>query len=220
MSPYLRPRTWINGISKTHRVNWCMIAVFYSLILSVIMVAGLISCGLVPKEVIATGVYAEDPNHVWKVTSEIFQGSRRYSLRSNLIAIVLDFYRDPTGKYFQVGTSFRDIHSDDMTFNPSLVTMRLPAGDHLKVDAYCPGITLWGSQNSKRDCRFPYIIHLNRSFSVYTGSIVFAHPPPSIEEETVMYMNDALTSDGKKLEIPPIHFRNTIEHNFQFGLVQ
>jgi hypothetical protein len=50
--------------------------------------------------------------------------------------------------------------------------------------------------------------------------LLFDHPAPPLEEEIVLYINDALAANGNILEVPPIYFRKTVKNIHRWGFIQ
>jgi len=154
----------------------------------------------------------------WKITHGTVRGVVQTDLlTSSVTTIWMDVFKDTENQFFRILTDFKEVNSN-LVYNPSRVTVRLSTGEILRARGFLcsefdPKVDLQGLR------RHPQIeeILVNRNTCYY---LFFDHSPPTIEEEIIVYMNDSLTSNGKKVDVPPIYFSKTVERKFRWGLFQ
>lgn len=156
-----------------------------------------------------------EENSGWKVkthrrtivgVSDILQGEN--------LKILLSFRYDEKSGSYHLRIMSNDIDKP-VEFSPSHITLKIPDQNQLRVKALncnyeeiAEPITMSPVKRNHIGGKFCYALFFDKSASVK-------------DKEVVVLLNNALKSEsGDSINVPPIHFRETTERYFQFGLVE
>ncbi len=136
------------------------------------------------------------------------------TLKGDNLNILLSFrYDEKTGRY-DLMIMFNDIDKP-VEFSPSLITLRIPDGNQLKVKA----LSCNYEEISEPMAMAP--VKRNHIGGKYCYALLFDKSVSVKENEAVVFMNNALKSaNGDSINVPPLHFHETVDRFFQFGLAQ
>lgn len=135
-------------------------------------------------------------------------------LKGENLNILLSFRYDEKSSCYHLMIMFIDIDKP-VEFSPSHITLKIPDHNQLKVKALncnyeeiAEPITMSPVKRNHIGRKYRYALFFDKSASVK-------------DKEVIVFLNNALKSEsGDSINVPPIHFRETIERYFQFGLAQ
>ncbi len=200
--------------------NRKLIIYFYSLFLVCFLCVNISGCALLsPIKEIRTRAHIEDESSNWRITHGSLYGQLETDLlTSRDMKIQVNDFRHGNGEYFEILIEFEEVSINSLNFSPSDVTVKLSNGELLKAKGIdCADVNLNSTLHDKQ--RLPI---LENPIPIVIGScyyLFFNHPAPPDEEEVVMYMNDALMSNSKNIDVPPIYFRKTIKNIYRSGCI-
>lgn len=114
-----------------------------------------------------------------------------------------------TKKYFIIRTFFDSI-SKQVEYNPSTVTVKFKNGTVLKPKAFTCSFTEWDLNYLRSQPSLQEQVSVSKD-SCYL--LFFDHPALAKGEEIEMNMNNALSSNGKSLDIPLVYFKKVFEED-------
>ena len=108
-----------------------------------------------------------------------------------------------TKQFFTVGVSF-DSFVPELDFYPSRVTIKMGDGEVLMPKGFSCSYTISNLEflRSHPELQEPLNVKKRDCFLLF-----FDHPALSVDEEVVMYMDQAVTSKGTPIRLPPITFK-------------
>ena len=189
------------------------------LFLAVLCYVSIGSCAMSPQQKITTRAYIAETDASWEITHGSLLGVSEIDFLTNKqFTIWIDVFKYDKERYFKILMDFKESGSD-ATFRPSHITIKLSNNEILKPKVLpCNDATAKANIQELRS--YPTIetgIQVTKGACYY---LFFDHPPPPVEEEIAMYMDDSLTVHGYKVYVPLIYFRKTIERKYHWGLFQ
>lgn len=122
------------------------------------------------------------------------------------ISTRLEFFKDQRNQFFVVHTEFTTVQ-DKFEFNPSAVKIKLSNGETLKPKGFTCSQTVFDLHylRSNPSLQGPMHVREGDCFLLF-----FDRPVPQVEEELVMNIDEALTANGRSIDVPLIYFRKNV----------
>jgi hypothetical protein len=171
-----------------------------------------------PELSIKKRAYILDNESNWKIEKGMYLGRIKTDfLTNNLMKIRLSFMSNDGDDYFKIKIQFTDV-SNKINFKPSIIKVTFNNEKTIYANGIeCSSVRPYaGPQDNQKPST------LENGNSISKGScyhLFFNHPTPPIEEDIIIYLDDSLTLNGDKLNIPPIYFRKTIEEDYHWGFI-
>ena len=194
---------------------------FIKLILCLLAVF-IISCALPGRVEVRSAAYIDEKNSAWEIKHphDNATGSKLDFLKSKNMTIWLRFSNQ--GKWFDIDTKFIEI-TDPIEFSSSRISLKLSNGEVVTGKAISCYNRDWDLESLRlySSVTEPVNIEIVKKYDVKAQpcySLFYDRPAPSVDEEFIMYMNDAFTANGKNISLPPIHFRKTSDRIIRLGI--
>ncbi len=193
-------------------------------LISCLICIGFAGCVSDDMKIIRSGASIIEKGSGWKIRHprDNTTAEKLNILENDNLMVQIRFSRHD--KYFYIATYFRKV-CNPIEFKPSCITLKLSNGEILNGKPLSCYNEKWDLESliSYPPVDEPIIIHKRKRHNLKdrpSYAIFFNRPPPSVEETFTLFMNDALTSQGAVLHVPPIYFQKTVNYKIRFGLVQ
>jgi len=200
------------------------ISKFISILIFSFALAGLTGCAPADAKKIRSGASIIDKHSNWTITHprDNASGEKLDFLKNENMTIWIKFTRNKENKHFYIVTDFIELLTP-VEFSPSRIVMKLTDGRTLKGKAISCYSGKWDLESLRIYTSIEEPIRIEKAKKYYMSenpcyALFFDYAPPPVDEEFILLMNDALTSNGVKIGIPPILFRKTTDYNIRFGL--
>lgn len=185
---------------------------------------GFIGCALADMKETRSGASNIEKGSGWGIDHprDNATGKRLDILKNRDMTVWILLFKDEENKYFRIKTVFEEVKKP-IEFSPSRITLKRSNGDILRGKAIsCDNKTL-DLKSLRLYKPLPEPISIDRvekyqMVGVPCYTLFFDYPAPPVDEEFILFMNDAFTANSVKMDIPPIYFRKTIDYNIRFGL--
>ncbi len=138
------------------------------------------------------------------------------------IRLYRNFFEAEENTPFLISVEFIELKAP-VDFTPSRITLRRNNGEILRAKAISCYNKKWDLENVRLYPPIVEPVHVDKEDRYHMVgkpcyTLFFDYPVPPVEEEFILFMNDAFTSNSIKMDIPLIYFRKTIDNNIRFGL--
>jgi len=189
---------------------------------------GFFGCALADMKAIRSEASIFEKGSGWEITHprDNSTGNRLDWLENRDMKIEIlferNFFKGEENNPFLISVKFIELKAP-VEFMPSRITLRRNNSEILRAKAISCYNNKWDIENLRLNSAIvePVLVDKEDRYHMvgkpcYT--LFFDYPVPPVEEELILFMNDAFTSNSIKMDIPPIYFRKTIDNNIRFGL--
>jgi hypothetical protein len=188
---------------------------------------GFIGCALADMKETRSGASIIEKGSGWKISHprDNSTGKRLDWLENRDMKLEIrferNFFKGEENKPFLISVEFIELKAP-VDFMPSRITLRRNNSEILRAKAISCYNKKWDIENLRLNSAIVEPVHVDKEDRYHMVgkpcyTLFFDYPAPPVEEEFILFMNDAFTSNSVKMDIPPIYFRKTIDNNIRFG---